>query len=183
MKKVLLTILFCLAFGICHSQSIEYSSSNIGVSFCGNYCTQEESSSGDISVSMLFYNYICTDLYSRTTLNLHAFNFPEYVPYFNLGLGVEYRPIGYFYCFAEVFPGINVVGIGPQSSGDYAAIYLPLDLGIGYNFEFVENHSLYVELYFEKEFTIYAALEQQIRNGINIGFTIGYSYAFYKDIR
>lgn len=183
MKKVLLTVLFCLAFGICRSQSIEYTSGNIGVSFCGNYCPQEESSSGDISVSMLFYNYICTDLYSRITFNFHAFNFPEYVPYANLGFGVEYRSIGDFYCFAETFPEINVVGIGHQVLGDYAAYYLPFDLGIGYNFEFVENHSLYIELYFEKEFTIYASLERQVRNGINIGFTVGYSYTFVKDMR
>lgn len=183
MKKIFLVILFCLTFGIGYSQSLEYTSVNVGGAFCGYYCPQEESASGAISGSILIYQYLCTDLNMRISFNLNAFTFPEFSPSFIWGLGVEYAIIGDFYCFAETFPTFDIKGIGSKVYGNYLAFYLPLDLGIGYLFNITDKHCIYTELFFEKEFTPICEHEDMRRDGYGCGITIGYSYKIFSDIR
>lgn len=183
MKKIFLAVLFCLLFANGYSQDIEYISSNVGVVSCINYCTTDKSVSSDNSASVMIYAYLCKDLNLRLSGNFVFFNIPDWCPRITFGMGLEYSIIGDFYCFAETYPALEVKGVGSQVEGDYTAFHLPLDLGLGYYFSVGKDRGIYTELYFEKEFTLHADIPEMKRNSINLGFCVGYSYKFFKDIR
>jgi hypothetical protein len=131
------------------------------------------------SVSMLFYNNIAPNLSTRTTLGMNFISIPlRDTPGITFALGLEYQ-FPWFYMFLDIFPHLNVHGIGHQVYGDYTTFYFEFDLGIGYNLELAKQHSIYFELAIGQEVTIFNALREDYRNGTFPLLSIGYSYRFF----
>lgn len=164
-------------------ENIEYASSNIGGFVFGNYCFQDKSASEGISASLMIYQNIVCDLQFRGSIIMTMFTAPENEQTLSFGAGLEYPLYKNFYCYAEIFLSTFFCNVEYQVYGYRMTVYFPVDLGIGYVLFDKNNHSIYIEAFVEKEFTVYYEFDEMKRNGVNAGITLGYSYTFVKNIR
>ena len=175
MKKILLIPLLFIAFTTkAQDETFEeplqaYIGASFNTTFDGYVGT---------SVTMLFKYNIAPKLSTRTKIGFYGLSIPvRDVPGVVFSLGVEYQ-YPWFYIFIDMYPHLDVHGIGHQAYGDYTSLCLEFNLGLGYRYNINKYHSLYLEAAIAQEVTIFNALREDYRDGTFPLLVVGYNYKF-----